>query len=65
MAQQPTIGEYREELEKLPLHKLKKLIRRQNRGGWCTVETEWCDMRKRKDVIQAIINHSIGIGGKL
>lgn len=58
-----TIGERREELTRLPLPKLRKLFKRVRReyGG----NTDWADGRKRADMVQAVINYEIGIGGRM
>jgi hypothetical protein len=58
-----TIGERREELTRLPFRKLRRLFKRVEReyGG----NTAWVDGRKRADLIQAIINYEVGIGGRM
>lgn len=57
-----TIGERREELTRLSFSKLRRLFRRVERQ---TNTEDWADRRKRVDLIQAIINFEIGIGGKV
>jgi len=56
-----TIGERREELTGFSFSRLRRLFRRVERQ--CNVD--WADRRKRVDLIQAIINYEIGIGGKV
>lgn len=56
-----TIGERREELTKLPFPRLRRLFRRVERQ----YNVDWADRRKRTDLIQAIINFEVGIGGKV
>jgi hypothetical protein len=58
-----TIGERREELSRLPIRKLRRLFRIVEReyGG----NSAWVDQRKCADLIQAIINYEIGIGGRV
>jgi hypothetical protein len=58
-----TIGERREELSRVPIRKLRKLFKRVKReyGG----NTSWADGRKRTDMVQAVINYEIGIGGRM
>jgi len=47
----------------MPLRKLRKLFRRVKAeyGG----NTDWADGRKRADMVQAVINYEIGIGGRM
>jgi hypothetical protein len=58
-----TIGERREELTGFSFSRLRRLFRRVEKqyGG----QVQWVDRRKRLDLIQAIINFEIGIGGKV
>jgi hypothetical protein len=56
-----TIGERREELTRLPFRKLRKLFKRVQRE----YNVDWADGRKRTDMIQAVINYEIGIGGRM
>lgn len=57
-----TIGERREELSLLSYRKLRSMFRRMEREY---IECEWVDLRKRKDLIQAIINYEVGLGGRM
>jgi hypothetical protein len=58
-----TIGERREELTAMAFRKLRKLFKRVQReyGG----NTAWVDGRKRADMVQAVINYEVGIGGRM
>ena len=56
-----TIGERREELTRLPFRKLRRLFRKVARQ----YNSDWADRRKRVDLVQAVINYEIGIGGKV
>jgi hypothetical protein len=56
-----TIGERREELTRLPFRKLRRLFRKVARQ----YNSDWADQRKRVDLVQAVINYEIGIGGKV
>lgn len=56
-----TIGERREELTRLSFRQLRRLFRKVARQ----YNSDWADRRKRADLVQAIINFEIGIGGKV
>ena len=55
-----TIGERREELSRLTFPRLRRLFRRVEKQ----YNVDWADRRKRVDMIQAILNFEIGIGGR-
>ena len=61
METQPTIEERREELSAYSFRKLRKLFIKAERYGG----QHWVDKRKRKDLVQGILNIEIGVGGRL
>ncbi len=59
----PTIGERRQELTGLPFKKLRRLFRKVEREYGSA--SAWADGRKRADMVQAVLNYEIGIGGRV